>query len=778
MANKEHKAEHVLGYVADRSQQPPDQWWYDADGGLPLLWKQRTQRGKRWRCRVDGKVYRSAKKGYDTSTLGPYRFAESLTGHVIILGGETDTETAQVYASGAGYQFCCMPFSETTAKGVLSPLDNATQITILYDADTAGRKGAKSLAEKIMLHRQMSALTEIPVSYYAGKGNSGADLKDCAQAVVESQRVAVVKQWLHDGIQQSARCPAPPLPDPSETDGNYPVGASHKDVSDWVLREMGGQWDGMWDDLQIHYVFGAGRIDEGRWVSFQAGRWREVDFRRIMSEFFNFACKEIDQDVRMLNNRLSDGFFGTDLDKDAVKRIEAKVKHLQSIHKFLGHQYNCSSSEQKVQSLVGRESRLFDAKDLVAGAAPALGDATDCVIAQKRNVGVRHPAMVFEARTGRVRPCTADDAITRGLGVVLPDDIQVPSNVTAKGLSSVNTPAEEWVMTYCPNIWTFLCEISSYYPDPENLENFAVDLEVAALLVETAGLCLIGTSQPFFTILVNDRGRNGKGIFAGIVHNIAGELGHKEKELLEYQQVSGHTERVARTAGKHVVHVDEPNPRVDVQRLKQLTGEGEIVASLKRGAQFSFRPTCHILITTNNALYLGNPDASIRMRMTTIPCEARFGSGYGDMYPMRNPSEMYAEFESEYSHFALLSLTLAQRALMSRERFRSARAEKASLRMLMEGNPVSQWLDERVNVDPLYEETLKDLHEDYKQWSKDLGRKPKAHQPFVSDLKKVVDAQSLNVNVGYRPRISNGERVYKAKGVRLTTKKGDNFMGM
>jgi len=765
-----------FGFVADRSKQPAHQWWYLADEQGPIIWKERTPQGKRWRSRGgDGAVRKSIKGHFDTDLIGPYRFAEYLSGHVIILAGETDTETAQRYTRGDVYQFCSMPFSETTTKGLLTPFDQATKITILYDADSAGRKGARSMATRIMLHRQESGLAPIPVGFYAGEGESGIDLKDTVAPYTEEMRPEVVSTWIQNGVQQSIIAEPPPPPDPCSTDGNYPSRATHEEIGAWMLQEMGAHWEGLWEGLQVHYVHGAGKRADGRWISFQGGRWREIDFRRVASEFIRTASVDLTKDITTLRSRIEEGFLGKEVEESDVARIEGRIKHLDGIRKSMESQHNSNSSISRIQDFVGRDPSLFDQEDLVAGAVPHLGDATESVIEERVDVGSQHPARVFNARTGEIRNGLAKDHITRGLGVVLPDDVVIPDEVTVEGLAQQDTPAEEWIMTYCPKLWEFICQISSYYPDIENPVTPHVDLEVAALLVETAGLCLIGTKQPFFTILFNESGRNGKGVFAEILHAIAGELSHKEKELLEYQLVNGHSERVARVAGKHLVHVDEPNPRIDIQRLKQFTGGGDMAASLKGGSQFSFRPTAHILITSNRALYLGNPTDSLRMRMTVIPCEARFGEREEDMYPIRKDWDIYSEVEVEYSHFALLALTFAHRALRSQKRAYSTRAEEASLKMFMEVNPVSQWLGERIKIVEEGLERLTDLHADYKKWCKDLTKKPKPHKSFITDLKQVVDSLNLDINLNHRPRSADGNRPYMAKGIRLLHRNTDDL---
>ena len=762
------KRSQTLGYVADRTHQPEDQWWYDADEEGALLWKVRTPQGKRWRRRgPNGETLYKIKDHYKTEEIGPYRFVEHLTGHVILLAGETDVEVAHQYGSSGGYNFGCMPISETSAKGLLDPMDQATQITVLYDADPAGRKGCKTVAQRIQAHRQERGLPPISVSYFAGEGNSGEDLKDVAMSVPEFDRKAAVIKWIQDGIHRSVQALPPPPPDPADTDGLYPLRPTHDAVADWMLRVVGAEWDGsMWKDSQILHVNGYSEKDPGQWVGFQGGRWREIDFTRISASFIKQACFEIQEDISILRDRLRNGFRGSPLADDDAKRVDAKVDHLKSTGKFLESHHAQDFGLRIVKKHVARNPDCFDHRDVVAGEVPDLGDPSDCVIRNRVDIGRSHPAMIFDITTGKVREAQKEDMVTRGLSVALPEDTSVPSDVTVEGLAAQNTAAESWVMTYCPNIWDFMLQMSTYYPDPETPEGMTVDLEMAALLVETAGLCMIGTMQPFFTIMTGERGRNGKGIYAGIIKEITKDIHYAAKELLERQQASGHTERIARTVGKHFIHVDEPDPRIDVERLKHLTGGSEIEASFKGGGQFRFCFNGHILITTNEEIYLGAPTNSVLDRMTVIPCQAIF-DGEKAMYPKRHPSKIYESVRVEYAHFALLALTLARRATRTMTRAKCDRADDAAMKMLSSVNPVGQWLSERVEIGADYSELQEDLYDNYKAWCKDLKRRPRTYQAFMKDLRQITDALNLAVTVGHRPWRASGVRPRLAKGLKL-----------
>jgi len=758
----------ALGFVADRSQQPAHQWWYHADEHGPLLWKERTPKGKRWRRRgPNGETLFQIKDHYDTAQIGPYRFVEHLSGHVIILGGESDVETAQRYGSAKGYEFCCMPISESSSKGRMDPLDHATQITVLYDADHAGRRGCKSMAERILMYRMERGLPPISISYFAAEGESGNDLKDAAMAVPEYERTPAVLAWIVNGIGQATQVVPPPPPDPIDTDGNYPMSPTHSVIADWILREVGGQWDDvMWKDTEVLHINGFSEKDSGRWVGFQGGRWREIDFIRVMASFIKQACAEIDQDLWTLRDRVENGFQECDLSYEELERVGAKISHLKKIKSQFESYYAQELPLRIVKRHVARSPDCFDNKDIVAGEVSGLGDASECIIKDRVKIGMDHPTMVFDVRSGVIREGKKEDMITRGLSVALPADTSVPPEVNVEGLARQDTEAERWIMTYCPKIWEILQQISSYHPDPENWSRVHVDLEMAALLVETAGLCMIGTMQPFFTIMTGERGRNGKGVFAGIIREITEHLSYVEKELLARQQVSGHTERVARMVGKHFIHIDEPDPRIDVERLKQLTSGGEIEASFKGGGQFRFRMNGHILITTNKDIYLGAPTNSILERMTVIPCNAIF-TGEKAMYPIRHPDEIYEEVRVEYAHFALLALTLARRAILTLRRAPCTRSQEASVKMITSINPVSQWLSERVEVDKKSQTGHVELHENYKEWCKDLKRKPKTHRLFIKDLKQIVEVLGLDVRIGYRPWKESGTRPRVADGLKL-----------
>jgi len=795
---KESPAANIphIGFVADRSREPDHQWWYAEDPQGPILWKERTPKGKRWRCRgKDGQPSHETTKEHPRKTIGPYRFTEHLTGHVIILGGETDAETAQAYAGGNHWQFCSMPGSETDPTGDLQPLDGATKITIIYDSDQAGRDGSKRLADRIIEHRYREGLPTIPIGHFAGEGETGADLKDHVESknTIEERRQAA-----HQYIQQGIDGATPATnPNPLALDkSRYPKDYTHSAIANWIRKETGAHWEGHdWANHTLLYEESPTGSDReaGRWIATIAGRWIGVNTKRILGALLNEAIKETESDLRTLKERSKKGFMGRDLTQDQQEQAEALSKWLHKLNRGLESQGARNGALEELATIASRSPERFDRKQLVVGAPPKIADPTKAIIDHRRDIQTENPCCVFEIETARIRQGKKEDMITRGLSIPLPETLTMPTGeegnpITAKDLLNVGDLTEEdtyignWIAEHCPRIWDFLRQIASYYPDPTNPvgQQPICDPEIVALLAETAGLCLIGQRQPFFTILLGMRGRNGKGLFMRMITEIAGETGHEDKHLLDRKQTSGHTEHLANLRGKNSIWIDEPEQRLNVQLLKLLTGGGNIAVSHKGGRQFTIPANGHIVITSNKPLALGTPNDSITKRLTGIPCEARFGAKEeGGMYPDRNPSQIYKELRPEYPAFTLLVLHLARNAIQTEQRAKSSRATQTSQRMLMIVNQVGQWLEERIDQpettletekEPTDQDTIaySELYEDYKDWAKELGRKPLTQQRFTQEFKTVAEATRQPFKADHRPYIGteNGKIQLGPRGTR------------
>ena len=534
---------------------------------------------------------------------------------------------------------------------------------------------------------------------------------------------------------------------------------------------------GHWQDNQILYEMAPGNSEKGgRWLSSQARIWREINFPRAAQEWADGGVEDLEADIGRLQAKLGgkgrdetktktepvDAGTAPDTNLDSsppdlteteAKRIEDDIKYLRKTRSYLSKTGSLLQGLNRVRTASGRGREHFDLASVVAGHPPDTEDATLELIESRRDIDEDAPAIVWDIRTGETRPARLEDMITRHLGVALPErsTLALPAGIQAGDLAK-DGAAAKWIEHHCPLTWEFIQQVASY-----GLEDGIVsgDIETAAALAETAGLCLIGSDQmPWFTVL-DGSGRNGKGIFAQLIREIAGDLFHSDKNLLAWQKVTGHDERTANIRGRHAILVDEPEPGINTELLKTITGGGKISASHKGQWQFTFRPRCHLLISTNRPLSMGEPNLALEDRLTAIPFDANFGKGPKYLFPRREPEKIMEELRPERSNFALIAIAMAHAALQRQERASSPRIIDRTKRVLTQANRAGMWYEERCYPPDETEAsdfaTNKAAHDSYKAWSKDLGRRPKPLRSFIGELKKVAAAKNLDLEFGVRP---------------------------
>jgi putative DNA primase/helicase len=213
---------------------------------------------------------------------------------------------------------------------------------------------------------------------------------------------------------------------------------------------------------------------------------------------------------------------------------------------------------------------------------------------------------------------------------------------------AIVVPAEQWDanpwLLACENVTVDLRTGAVRQPEPEDLntklanvtydatatyprwEKFLLQIMNGsqakdAYLQRLQGYCLTGSVQdailPFF---VGD-GANGKSTLLRVIENIMGDYaGAAPEGLLLAQKYQGHPTDIASLMGKRLVIASEmpPGRKLDVARVKQLTGGDTISARFMYGNPFTFRPTHKIIVQCNHLPRMGDATSSAWRRVQRI----------------------------------------------------------------------------------------------------------------------------------------------------------------
>lgn len=153
--------------------------------------------------------------------------------------------------------------------------------------------------------------------------------------------------------------------------------------------------------------------------------------------------------------------------------------------------------------------------------------------------------------------------------------------------------------------------LAAVWPDPE----------IRAWALRVLSVTLTGYADKALPILVGDRDR-GKTQVVTLLMSVLGSYAHAaDPRLLGAEGAKAHQAIVFALKGRRLSFIDE-GPREGkfaAERLKQLTGGGELTANQMNQNPITFRPTHTLVLTTNDEPVL--TDAAVRSRVRLIPCE-------------------------------------------------------------------------------------------------------------------------------------------------------------
>ncbi|GAA5154735.1 hypothetical protein GCM10023340_38770 [Nocardioides marinquilinus] len=153
--------------------------------------------------------------------------------------------------------------------------------------------------------------------------------------------------------------------------------------------------------------------------------------------------------------------------------------------------------------------------------------------------------------------------------------------------------------------------LAAVWPDPQ----------VRAWAVRVLSIALTGHADRALPILLGETGR-GKTQVVALLMSVLGTYAHAaDPRLMSEAGEKAHASIVFALKGRRLSFIDE-GPREGrwaQERLKQLTGGGELTANQMNQNPITFRPTHTLVLTTNDEPVLTDP--AVRSRVRLIPCE-------------------------------------------------------------------------------------------------------------------------------------------------------------
>lgn len=217
--------------------------------------------------------------------------------------------------------------------------------------------------------------------------------------------------------------------------------------------------------------------------------------------------------------------------------------------------------------------------------APAI--AVDGPAVFDRDPGVlATPGGIVDLRTGRLRPATAADMVSK-LTTVAPNE---------------RTP-ERWLR--------FLAEC------------FPGDAEAVAYLQRVAGYMLTGETREHVCWFLFGSGGNGKSVFTNTLAHLMGSYATSTDPSTWAKRPDGmepHKQEIARLQGARLVVSPEPDGgRLNESRIKSWVAGDPQTANLMRQNAVTFTPTGKLILHGNHAPMFAAVDDAIRRRLRVVP---------------------------------------------------------------------------------------------------------------------------------------------------------------
>jgi P4 family phage/plasmid primase-like protien len=146
------------------------------------------------------------------------------------------------------------------------------------------------------------------------------------------------------------------------------------------------------------------------------------------------------------------------------------------------------------------------------------------------------------------------------------------------------------------------------------------DAEVRAWAIRVLSIALTGYADRALPILLGETGR-GKTQVVALIMSLLGSYAHAANPKLLIAGANEHDTIRYQLKGRRLSFIDEApgEAKSSQERLKELTGGGELEARQMNQNPITFRPTHTLVLTANDEPLLTDP--AVRSRVRLIPCE-------------------------------------------------------------------------------------------------------------------------------------------------------------
>lgn len=268
----------------------------------------------------------------------------------------------------------------------------------------------------------------------------------------------------------------------------------------------------------------------------------------------------------------------------------------------------------------------------------------------------------------------------------------------------------------CPRWLQFLDEI------------FKSDHEMIVFIQRAVGYTLTGDVKEDCLFILEGKGSNGKTVFLNILLLLMGEYGQgvPSKTLQELGQSGSASPEIVRMAGARLVRAIEmkEHARLNVERIKALTGRDRITARDLYERPIEFEPTHKIWLGVNHLPRIEEDDDGTWRRIKRIPFEVQFvepeKAKEGDLPQDKELTDkLKAELPGILNWAIEGCLEWEKKGLGEPEKVRAATQEYRD-----ESDTLGRFLEQETSNKEGGEVSAKDLYGVYVTWCDSEGVKP------------------------------------------------------
>lgn len=255
---------------------------------------------------------------------------------------------------------------------------------------------------------------------------------------------------------------------------------------------------------------------------------------------------------------------------------------------------------------------------------------------------------------------------------------------------------------------------------------FEGNAEQIAYVQKAMGYCLTGKTTERAVFFLWGAGKNGKSTLLTVVANILGEYHQKTptETIMARRNDGGIPNDIAALKGARLVTASETEEgrRLNVSKVKDMSGNEELTARFLHGEFFKFRPQFKLVIATNHKPIIPGNDRAMFDRMKLIPFLFRIPEDAMD-------KELEAKLMQESA--GILNWLIAG-CLAWQEHGLTPPAEvvQATEQYRLEMDQIGAFIADRCILGPEYKVATGDLYAAYKAWCDASEERPLTKNAF------------------------------------------------